>query len=195
MQDTTIEFEYTEALVKSLYRFTFLPKIKFNFFLKFVPLFFVVVSLMLILGSGISDPFVVKTFAFIKFMAIILAVVWGFWLCVILIAIFWLPKVAVKTTESFQGRFKLILTDDDLHVTQLVTQKNFEKNADVRVKWPAFTMKAENDKLIILYQNRKLYPIPKSSFKTMIELEEFRGFLSAQNHIKPKNIYRTVLWG
>ncbi len=57
------------------------------------------------------------------------------------------------------------------------------------------TMKAENDTFIILYQNKKLYTLPKASFKTDVELQEFRGFLTEQIDIKPKKIYRIALWG
>ncbi len=49
-----------------------------------------------------------------------------------------------------------------------------------------FTMKSENDTFIILQQNNKLYPLPKTSSITDVELQEFRRFLIEQTCMKPK---------
>ena len=114
MRNIIIEFKFTKELLKSLYRFTLLPKPKANFFLGFVPVFIIVVGLLLVLGKEISDPFIIKLLGIIKPLLIFLTAIWLLWLVIIAISLFYLPKYVLKKAPAFQGTYIVTISDRDL---------------------------------------------------------------------------------
>lgn len=77
---------------------------------------------------------------------------------------------------------------------QQLVEKESSSNRDGFVYWGAFTKKAENEEFIMLFQGKKHSILPKASFTSTTELQEFRLFLMEQKHIKTKRFNGAEIW-
>lgn len=122
------------------------------------------------------------------------SLLWLLVLMAVALNLYYLPVYAFEKSPYYQGNFTVNLIRDGLTYKQQVVQQENKAETESFVSWRTFTKKAENAEFIVLYIGRKHSIIPKKAFANEADLQEFRLFLTTQEHIKSKKFNVTEIW-
>lgn len=189
----TLNYAYTQDQLKRAYRFNVFPTPRAKFLLLFFSCF--------IFGIGslcwfISEPITMNVLLLKALKNIMLAVclIWVAVLLAVVLNYYYLPVYAFKKSPFHRGNFTVNLLKEGLAYKQQIVDENSRSERDGFIYWGAFNKKAENEEFIVLFIDRKHSILPKASFVSTAELEEFRLFLMGQKHIKTKKFNGTEIW-
>ncbi|RZL34211.1 MAG: YcxB family protein [Pedobacter sp.] len=189
----TLNYAYTQDQLKRAYRFNIFPTPRAKFFMLFFSCFiFGVGSLFwfFLMPAEMNLPL----FNALKYIVMIGLILWSLTLLTVALNYYYLPVYAFKKCPFHKGNFTVNLITQGLAYKQQIVQQNRINEKDGFVHWGAFNKKAENEEFILLFIGRKQSILPKSSFMSTAELEEFRLFLMEQQHIKTKKFNGTEIW-
>ncbi|WP_316807910.1 YcxB family protein [Pedobacter agri] len=188
----TLNYTYNQDQLKRAYRFNVFPTPKAKFFLFFFScVIFGVGGVYWLWKPASISPLLLTA---LKNMMLAACLIWVSVLLAVALNYFYLPVYAFEKSPFFKGDFTVSLTTEGLAYHQRILEENNKRETDGFVKWTAFTKKAENDEFIVLYIGRKHSIIPKTSFQTTAELENFRWFLMEQKRIKTKKFNGKEIW-
>ena len=188
----TLNYTYNQDQLKSAYRFNIFPTPRAKFFLLFFScVIFGVGGVCWLWKPASINPLLLTA---LKNLMLAACLIWVSVLLAVALNYFYLPVCAFEKSPFFKGNFTVSLTTEGLAYHQQILEENNKSETDGFVKWTAFTKKAENDEFIVLFMGRKHSTLPKGSFTSAVELEEFRLFLMEQKHIKTKKFNGTEVW-
>lgn len=188
-----LNYAYTQDQLKRAYRFNVFPTPRAKFFLLFLSciIFGVGISCLFISEPSTSNILLIKA---LKNIMLATCLIWLSVLLAVALNYYYLPIYAFKQSPFYRGNFTINLFTEGLAFKQQLVEKESSSNRDGFVYWGAFTKKAENEEFIMLFQGRKHSILPKSSFLSIAELEEFRSFLMEQKYIKTKKFNGAEIW-
>jgi len=189
-----LNYTYTQKQLKNAHRFMIFPTLmaKPFFWLVTLSVFSVTAFVWFIAEPAKMSAMLHNS---CKIILMICSVVWFLMFCVVALNYYFTPVYLFKKSPFHRGNFLVKLTDENMICKQEILEENTKSENEGIVNWNNFDKKSENSEFIILFRKRKNCILPKESFRTKAELEEFRLFLSLQRHIKPKKFNGKKLWG
>lgn len=188
-----LNYTYIQEQLKKAHRFDIFPTKKSKLFFGFITFFVFSVTAFFLLFEPAKLPN--NLLIVFKIILMICSIFWLLMVIIVTLNYFLTPIFLFKKSPYHRGNFIVTLTDESMICKQEIMGENTKTENEGIVHWKDFDKKSENDEFIFLYPKRKNCILPKESFQTKSELEEFRNFLTSQTHIKSKKFNGKELWG